>query len=53
MASFIQTEQVVKMLAVQGVEVVTEGPGKYESLIAREIEQYARLVKLTGAKIEN
>jgi tripartite-type tricarboxylate transporter receptor subunit TctC len=52
-ASFIQTEEVVKMLAVQGVEVVTEGPDKYSTLIGREIEQYGRLVKLTGAKVDN
>jgi tripartite-type tricarboxylate transporter receptor subunit TctC len=52
-ASFIQTEQVVKMLVAQGVEVVAEGPDRYAVLIQREIEQYARLVKLTGAKIEN
>jgi tripartite-type tricarboxylate transporter receptor subunit TctC len=52
-ASFIRTEQVIKMLGAQGVEVVAEGPDSYAALIGREIEQYAKLVKLTGAKIKN
>jgi tripartite-type tricarboxylate transporter receptor subunit TctC len=52
-ASFIQTDQIRSVLAVQGVEIVTEGPERYAALIRREIEQYAKLVKLTGAKIEN
>jgi tripartite-type tricarboxylate transporter receptor subunit TctC len=52
-ATFIKTDQVIKMLGAQGVEVVAEGPDKYTALIGREIEQYAKLVKLTGAKVKN
>lgn len=52
-AKIIQTEKVKKMLAAQGVEVVARGPKAYAALIRREQEQFARLVKLTGAQVQN
>ncbi len=52
-ASFLASEKVRTMLAAQGVEVITEGPDRFAALIQREIELFARLVKLTGAKVEN
>jgi len=50
---FLASEKVRAMLAAQGVEVVTEGPDQFSALIQREIEQFSKLVKLTGAKVEN
>lgn len=52
-ADSLQTPQAQSMMSAQGVEVVTEGPDSYAALIHREIGQFERLVRLTGASIDN
>jgi len=50
--SFLDTPEMRERLAVQGAEAAPTTPEEFAAFVAREMPKYARIVKVSGAKVD-